>query len=610
MLTANRPSFRCSPREDSDNKMANLFSAMLEYVWDISDGNNILRNVVDDYYVSGMGCMLVYQDPMKDDGKGEVCVKDIDPLDVYIDPNSRDRFCDDAESIIISRIFTKDQAIKMYPKYRKAIRNATGEYSSDRPFTTLQDNGETSFPDEIRVNDKDYIRGYERYMKIYVEMYRVFEKFSGREYNFEEEEYQEYLKKPAAMINGQPVANMQVIQQYIQQGMKPEMTTFEQLIVMGYIKVAEVTLPRIKQCAIIGDTYLYSRLLPTDKYPLVTFMNLHTRTPYPMSDVRIIKGLQEYINKTRSLIIAHATTSTNTKILVPEGSVDMKDFEERWAQPGVALPFDASEGAPYPVAPTPLPNELYQNENTAKSDIDHALGLYEMMMGNSQAAPQTYKATVSLDEFGQRKIKSKLSDIEAGLKRIAQVAIPLMQQLYQTEKIIRVAQPNNSLTEYAINKKLFDDKTNEVTIFNDIAVGKYDVVIVTGSTLPTNRYAQLELYMDAYKNGIIDKQEVLKKTEVFDMEGVLQRTDLIAQLQQQLQQSQEQIKKLSGDLQTRDREAVNLRKKVETEKFKARLDKHENKASAAGTLFEKRLDDTLSGIKKEIRDNAKPGKPQ
>ena len=73
------------------------------------------------------------------------------------------------------------------------------------------------------------------------------------------------------------------------------------------------------------------------------------------------------------------------------------------------------------------------------------------MMGNSQAAPQTYKATVSLDEFGQRKIKSKLSDIEAGLKRVGEVAIPMMQQLYRTEKIFRVLQPNNSLSEYVVN---------------------------------------------------------------------------------------------------------------------------------------------------------------
>ena len=610
MLTANRPSFRCSPREDSDNKMAQVISGMLEYMWDISDGANIVRNVVDDYYVTGLGCMLVYQDPMADDGKGEVKIRDIDPLDVYIDPNSRDRFCDDAENIVISRLFTKEQAIKMYPMYKKAIRNATGEFASDRPMTTRRDEGQTSFPEEIRTQDDDYIRGYERYMKVQQDMFRVFEGFSGFEHVFEKEEFEGYIQQQIALVNGQPMQDMQIVQQMSQQGAQVEMVTYEMLIGMGMIQVAEVTLPRIKQCVIIGDSYLYSRILPFEQYPIVMFMNLHTRTPYPMSDVRIIKPLQEYINKTRSLIIAHATTSTNTKILIPEGSVDMGEFEEKWAQPGVAIPFDPTDGAPMPVQPTPLPNELYKNEADAKADIDHALGLYEMMMGNSQAAPQTYKATVSLDEFGQRKIKSKLSDIEAGLKRVGEVAIPMMQQLYRTEKIFRVLQPNNSLSEYVVNKRLYDDKTKEISIFNNLAVGKYDVIVVTGSTLPTNRYAQLELYMDAYKNGIIDKQEVLKKTEVFDMEGVLQRTDLIAQLQQQLEGAQEQIKKLEGDLQSRDRESGNLRKRVEVEKFKADLDKKSNKVDAAGTIFEKRLDDTLGSVKKEIRDaiqkNSKP----
>ena len=289
------------------------------------------------------------------------------------------------------------------------------------------------------------------------------------------------------------------------------------------------------------------------------------------------------------------------KVFVPEGSVDMREFEEKWAQPGVAMSVDFSEGQPVVAQPVPLPNELYANEQTAKADIDHQLGLYELMMGNSQAAPQTYKATVSIDEFGQRKIRSKQMDIEAGLTRVAQIAIPMMQQLYQVEKVFRIVQPNNSLTEYVINKKLVDDKSGEISVFNDITAGKYDVIAVSGSTMPSNRYAELELYMDAYKNGIIDRNEVLKKTEVFDMEGVLQRIDMIAQLQGQLQQAQEQVKKLSGDLQTRDREAVNLRKKVETEKFKGKLDRLENKSSAASGLFEHRLNDILDLVKDEVR---------
>ena len=350
----------------------------------------------------------------------------------------------------------------------------------------------------------------------------------------------------------------------------------------------------------MGDTLLYSRILPIEKYPIIPIMNMHTRTPYPTSDVRMVKSMQEFINKTRSLIIAHATTSTNTKILVPEGSVDMTDFEERWSQPGVAIPFDPTDGAPVTVQPSPLPNELYHNEQTAKSDIDHQLGLYEMMMGNTASAPQTYKATISLDEFGQRKIKSKLADVEAALTRVAEVAIPMMQQLFTGEKVFRVIQPNNSLSDYVIKKKLVDDKTGEIKTFNDIPIGKYDVIYISGSTLPSNRYAELEFYMDAYSKGLIDKTEVLKKTEVFDMEGVLERTDEIAQLKGALQQAQDQIKQLKGDLQTRDREAVNLRKKVEVEKFKADMDGVANKTKAASSVFSKRLDDTLASEKRDI----------
>ena len=533
MLTANRPSFRCAPREDSDNKVAQIFSNLLAYMYDISDGSTVVRQVVDDYYTMGVGYINVYQDPMMDMGKGEVCIHDVDPMDVYIDPNSRHKFFDDAENIIVSRMFTKEQAVKMYPMYEKAIKNANSDQRWDEVVTGRAENDFAStFPEDVKeVSDQEYVRGYERYYKIMVNRYRVYEAFSDKEDLLDEDKFQMYMQQPAWLLNGKQVFTdenqvQQIVQQLQaqmqQQKMEEAMTlagqnkdpntvmqeplpeipveevTFAQLAEMGMIEVVEVSVKRGKMCVMMGDKYLYSRLLPIENYPIVPFMNIHTRTPYPTSDVRMVKGMQEFINKTRSLIIAHATTSTNVKILVPEGSVDMKEFEEKWSQPGVAISYDPTDGAPMPVQPSPLPNELYHNETTAKSDIDHQLGLYEMMMGNSQAAPQTYKATISLDEFGQRKIKSKLADIEAGLTRVAQIAIPLMQQLYTTRKIFRVVNPNNSLNEYIINKRLVDDKTGEIQIINNITIGKYDVVYVSGSTLPSNRYAELEFYMDAY----------------------------------------------------------------------------------------------------------------
>ncbi len=647
MITANRPSFRCAAREDSDNKVAQVLSHLLAYMYDISDGRSVIREVVDDYYVTGLGYMHVYQDPMMDMGKGEVCFHSVDPLDVYVDPNSRSRFFDDAENIIISRFFTRDQAKKLYPMYESAIENAESDRFTDRPITNRADDGETIFPEDTETktehgtfgSNDEYVRGYEWYSKELVDKFRIFETFSGTEDLLDVEDFDAYIQKPAWIIEGQPVVDPEQAKQIIMQMQQqiaaqwqamvenataegipaedlpaPEepnvqQIDYQQLILQGLIEVARVQVKRVHHCVVIGDKKLYSRVLPTEDYPIVPFVNIHTRTPFPVSDVRMVKNMQEYINKTRSLIVAHATTSTNTKILVPEGSVDMKEFEEKWSQPGVAIPVDMDAGVPMPVQPVPLPNELYKNEMDAKNDIDHQLGLYEMMMGNSSVAPQTYKATISLDEFGQRKIKSKLADIEASLTRVAQVAIPLMQQLYTVEKIFRVVQPNNSMSEYAINRQLYDDKSREVKVMNNITIGKYDVVVVAGSTLPTNRFAELEFYMDAYAKGLIDREEVLKKTEVFDIEGVMERTDIIAKLQQQLQGAQEQIKQLSGDLQTRDREAVNLRKRVEVEKFKGDMDKVSNKAQAASTLFEKRLDDNLSTVKTEISRSIKESSP-
>jgi len=384
LLTSGRPQFRVSPREDSDNKVAQAFNGLLEYMWYISDGTQALRNVIDDYYTMGMGAMMVYIDPLKDYGRGEVCIKDIDPLDVYIDPNSRDRLGDDAENIIVSRLFTKEQATQMYPMYKEAIDNAESDMYTDRPQTTRTDSKGIIFPEDTETKtqstwgkESEYIRGYERYYKIWVKRYHINNKVDKTEKIILEEDIDDYLAQPAIRVNGQvftdPEKGLSIIKALQQQheqlvqkakmeGLpspkKPEVEelTFGDLINEGLIETVSVPVQRVKMCVVMGDAYLYSRLLPIDQYPIVLFQNIHNRTPYPVSDVRMVKDMQEYINKTRSLIIAHATTSTNTKILVPSGSVDMQDFERRWAQPGIAIEVDMDQGAPQPIQPTPLPS--------------------------------------------------------------------------------------------------------------------------------------------------------------------------------------------------------------------------------------------------------------
>ena len=219
------------------------------------------------------------------------------------------------------------------------------------------------------------------------------------------------------------------------------------------------------------------------------------------------------------------------------------------------------------------------------------------MMQGGGGAPSTYRGTIAMDEYGQRRIKSRQDDLESVLNQLAKITIPLMQQIYTEEKIIRLVQPSGLIKETKFNYN-DEDLTGKI---NDISTGAYDIVVVTGSTLPSNRWAQFEFYMQMYQAGLIDQVETLKKTEVVDIEGVLERMNTIKMLQQQVAQQDEEIKGLKGDLQTADRETVGAKKRVEVEKFKSQLSDQSSKAQAATSLYGARLQDSLATQKQSVK---------
>ena len=157
--------------------------------------------------------------------------------------------------------------------------------------------------------------------------------------------------------------------------------------------------------------------------------------------------------------------------------------------------------------------------------------------------PQTYKGTLAIDEYGQRRIKSKRDDIEEGINQVAKVVVSFIQATYTTMKVMRLLQPNHKPKEIKINEPIYDQLSGDfLGKLNDVTVGKYDVLVVSGSTLPSNRYARFEYYMELYKSGIIDQIEVLKQTEVANVEDVLNRASKMSQLMNQVEGQREQIK--------------------------------------------------------------------
>jgi t-SNARE complex subunit (syntaxin) len=111
-------------------------------------------------------------------------------------------------------------------------------------------------------------------------------------------------------------------------------------------------------------------------------------------------------------------------------------------------------------------------------------------------------------------------------------------------------------------------------------------------------------YMEMFDRGIVDDVAVLRGSELPDAEEILERKAIVMQQQQALQQYEEEIKKMKGDLQTWTREAQHAKQKAELEKFKAGLARMEAEVKKDISIFK-------FGLESDRKvEQAKSKKPQ
>ena len=561
VLTSRPPAFTITPREDSDVQVASVWRTIVSYIWQISDGDAQMKQAIHDYATTGLGYLYAYVDRESDFGKGDVKFTYLDPFRVYVSPSSRNRWYDDSDGIIISTVLTGEQVINLYPELDDVVDPETGEQSdgilrsiseyaeyNGEDYPSAQNKNSMTVFTPAEVKDKDFmqVKKYqilERFYKVKVAFYHVVNIQDGEELILSEEEFAQFSEE-----------NKEVLES-------------------GFFEIAQVFQTRVKVCASIGEIVLYEDILNSNIYPIVPLPNVWTGTPYPKSDVSRARPMQRLLNKLWSLALSHAQASAGLKLLVPLGSVDdIAQLEQDWANPNAVIEIDSSQGEPHYPQPSPLAGEFYKLIQQCEFYIDFIFGLPEMMHGFADKAPDTVRGTEQMIALGSQRPKSKLRDIEFSINRLGKVIYNLSKGHYSYKKMFRLAQPNNDQTDVMVN--FYTDVSGSVV---DIKKEKYnieqhDIRIEPGSTMPTNKWAELNVYLEAFQLGIVDRYEVLKKNpEIFDKEGIMRRTDEKQQMMSQIQALEGQLKNLQGDLQTAQRESVQDRKRVEVEKFKSRL---------------------------------------
>ena len=318
---------------------------------------------------------------------------------------------------------------------------------------------------------------------------------------------------------------------------------------------------RIKQTCVAGDTQLYEQVYPENitEYPIIPFHYKWTGTPYPVSAVSPLVGKQKEINKSHQIMVHNASLGSSLRWLYEEGSIDPDLWEKYSSSPGALLAVRPGSEKPTPIMPAPLSNAFFSIVQQGKADMEYLAGIYSSMQGDTQQQHETFRGMLALDEYGTRRIKQWMGQaIEPALRQLGKIVMQISQSVYSANKRFRIVQPSalQEQKEQEINIPIYNDMGQAIGKSMDYSSAKFDVKVVSGSTLPVNRWAYLAELKELLQFGVIDDIAVLAETDVRNKEQIAKRKSLYAQLQGQLSQLQEAVKDKEGTIETLERQLV------------------------------------------------------
>jgi len=628
-VTANNPRWKAVGVEGSDTDVAQVHSDIADYAWYNSNGKSLYGQVILDSLTKGIGYFLVDVDKDADRGKGEVVFKRIDPYDVFVDPMSRDFMFRDANFIIVRKNLSRTQLMHLFPKFKTKIKDAAGEsetvsYSQRDTVVSQSIQAEDiTMGLTIEGEDDDIVSYYECYQKVKIPYVNVFVKIPPTEEELEEirrlvsvqlEEFQKETEVQLAEKQKQIQESLQageiieerarleleraqkMSEQAVQEKRAELMsmaqdkaTRIEQKVITkkeyniliknesvatNIVEAIDFHEDRIKVvCSVGDDTFLYEYLLAQKQYPIVPVPYTYTGTPYPMSAVTPLIGKQQEINKAHQIMLHNANLASNLRWLYEEGSVPEGEWEQYASAPGALLKYRQGFQPPTPVLPASINNAFYTVTQEGKQDVEYIAGIHSSMMGISRAQPETYRGLLANDEYGTRRIKAWMGNtVEPALEHLGRVFKEVAQSTYQIDKVFRIVQPEAGQTpdeqekEIRINIPVYNDYGQAVGKWMDYSSAKFDVRIVSGATMPVNRWALLEEYFRWFQSGLIDDVAMVAETDIRNKKQLLQRKSLYSQLQQQLNSMQETVKDKDGTIETLERQLVQagIKNKIQT----------------------------------------------
>jgi len=669
-VTANNPRWKAVGATGDDVESAQVHSDIADYCWYLSNGKSLYSQVVLDSLTKGIGYFLLDVDRDEDNGLGEVVFKRVDPYDVYVDPASRDFLFRDATFITVRKNLSRSSLMNMLPEHAAKIKkvarsNEVVSYSqrdTEESFTIQPE--DVTMGVNLEAEDDDIVAYYETYSKkkfpyrnVYIRV-----KPSPAELDLIQKQVDEKLEEFQKEIEVGIIEKELQLQQAVEAGeMIPERAKLElekaqkmaaqaieeqRIQLMSEAQEAATTITQqimsesdyqllmnsdakknivdaikfhenriVLTCTVGDEVFLYEYVIPGIKeYPIVPISYMYSGTPYPMSAVVPLIGKQQEINKAHQIMLHNANLASNLRWMYEEGSVPEEEWEQYSSSPGALLKYRQGFAAPTPVLPAPINNAFYSVVQEGKADAEYISGVPSAMMGFTQEQPETYRGLLANDEFGTRRLKAWMGSIvEPSLEHLGRCFQMMAQRHYSIEKVFRIVQPEagqvpDQEKEVAINIPVYNDYGEAIGKFKDYAAARFDVRVVSGATMPVNRWALLEEYFRWFQAGLIDDIAMIAETDIRNKEGIVERKSLYSQLQGQLESMQEAVKDKDGTIETLERQLVQAGIKMQVGQASNEIRKDVIDTQAQQKLLKGMLKVEFERLRDEMRNDLQQDK--
>ncbi len=361
----------------------------------------------------------------------------------------------------------------------------------------------------------------------------------------------------------------------------PDLIEVGVLIDAGVVKVLGTRMAKtfkVKQVIMSGADVLEKRDWPGCYIPIVPVYG----------DEIVVEGKRYFRSLIHNAMDAQRmynywrTTATELVALAPKvpwiGRKGTFDSDaQRWntanSQSHAYLEYDSEAPQRQPLDTGPAAGALQESLN-ASDDMKAIIGIYDASLG-ARSNETSGRAIMARQREGDVATFHFIDNLSRAIRHTGRILIDLIPKVYTKERIIRVLGEDGTPKTVKVNgqapepvmgpdgKPEVDDEGNVIMALHSLTVGKYDLTVTSGPSFTTRREeaaAQMTELVRAFPQAAPFIADIMARN--FDWPGAdeiakrfeamnpAKQQEIPPQIQQQLQELQAAVQKLSGENQS------------------------------------------------------------